>query len=268
MKFSKKLWMHYLTKSSVFGEFNEYALEALYSQVLVKGDIAIDGGANVGRHTTRMSKIVGEAGLVIAVEPIPELSDKLSGIPNTTVIRSAIGMVNGVTSFQHVPKLEGWSGLKRRPDLSEDYEVVELEISVTTLDSIIDALRGTVVFVKLDLEGGEFDALRGSRNLLKNSRPIVVFENALNHTAKLYDYSGDEFYSFFESVDYCLLDGFGGKCDRFDFDFNQPQPWQFIAFPKEKDNRRMRKIIRKSNWKAVSKINKVLYYNFKSNVLS
>jgi FkbM family methyltransferase len=260
--------MKYLTSEIFFGEFNEYALEAFYCRWVKEGDTVIDGGANVGRHSISLQRIVKEKGLVIAIEPIPDLARKLRNLERIQVVQVALGRDSGFRKFQHVPNLQGWSGLKKRLDLDDAFEVEEIDVSISTLDALLGGTSKKVTFIKLDLEGGEFDALCGARELLLNSRAIVVFENSLNYSAELYDYNEGEFYKFFDSVNYSLLDFFGNTLKTFDFDMNQPSPWQFLAFPNELMESKVRRHIRRSCWKAVFKLNLILCQRLTKSVSS
>src|SRR6185312_16967062 len=47
------------------------------TRVLNDGDVAIDGGANVGFFSCLMSRLVGPSGFVFAVEPTPFNHDKI-----------------------------------------------------------------------------------------------------------------------------------------------------------------------------------------------
>ena len=55
------------------GDLFERIIEDIYTRVLERGDLAIDGGAHVGRHSFPMAERVGHAGLVLAVEAHPKL---------------------------------------------------------------------------------------------------------------------------------------------------------------------------------------------------
>lgn len=49
-----------------------------------------------------------------------------------------------------------------------------------------------VGFIKLDLEGGELDTLRGSRGTLESNLTLVVFENGRQASADLYGYDKND----------------------------------------------------------------------------
>jgi hypothetical protein len=50
-----------------------------------------------------------------------------------------------------------------------------------------------VAFIKLDIEGGEFHALLGGIRTIRRSRPVMVFEAALNSTGQ-YGVKSEELY--------------------------------------------------------------------------
>ena len=129
---------------------------------------------------------------------------------------------------------------------------------VIALDELVYNAEKRLSYIKLDLEGGEFDALLGASTLLLKTRPVIVFENSLNHSANLYNYSEKDFFDFFTKVNYGLLDFFGNHLSSFDFDLNQPQPWQFLAFPIELDRKDLRNRLRRSCWRATLKLTRQL----------
>ncbi len=48
----------------------------------------------------------------------------------------------------------------------------KVEIPVTTLDNILK--NRPVTFIKMDIEGGEIDALNGSRNIINEQKPVLA----------------------------------------------------------------------------------------------
>ena len=49
-------------------------------------------------------------------------------------------------------------------------------------------------FLKIDVEGGEFPVLKGAKNLLKSSKPTILFESGVGAS----DYYGTDANSLFE----------------------------------------------------------------------
>ena len=216
------------------GLFFEITLLEFSKFYIKKGTVAIDVGANVGFHSLEFLKYLNNSGKVIAIEPIEHLAQNLRGIQNSNfeVHCCAIGRRKGIQTFHEIVELNGWSGLRKRGDTPEGLGSKMYDVQVETLDSLVMQDNHRVSFIKLDLEGGEFDALLGARNLLARDKPVIVFENALDESAALYDYTSIEFFDFFTKIGYQIYDLFGRKVSNFDFKENQPQPWEFILLPK------------------------------------
>ncbi len=194
----------------------ERVVRGIYEAMLVPGDQVIDGGANRGMHTLPLAEKVGLAGCVVAVEAFPALAEAMTefvqvhGLDNVAVINMALGAEDGMTSFTLAPRVDALSGIRRRPDLvHEAVEVIELPL--VTLDSII-ALHGLdkLRFVKLDLEGVEFDALRGSPKLLQlASATLMILENGRQWSGDLYGFDKARWFQIFADTGYQLFDLFG-----------------------------------------------------------
>jgi FkbM family methyltransferase len=243
------------------GDLCELAIEQFYKKILKKNSSVVDGGAHQAQHTAPLSKLIKGNGTVFAIEAIPEYAQILSEmeLPRTKVFNIAIGRRPQTTTFTYVPSLPGWSGLILRTDLDVAiHPPKSIDVNVDTLDSLIPWQKTRIDFIKLDLEGGEFDAMVGARNILLNNRPYVVFENALDHTASLYNYTEQEFWAFFSSVVYSIIDFFGNSLKSFSFDKNQPQPWTFLAFPNEKGAQKVKNSVRKSVLSAARLMNREL----------
>ena len=201
------------------GELFEQIIECLYGEVLKPGDFALDGGANRGRHTLPMSDTVGPNGLIAAVEALPQLAADLGNRVarddrrNVTVIGKALGSSEGeYSSFVFVRADDGYSGRLRREGIPENAirALSNITVPMTTIDLIaLECKRGDLRFIKLDLEGGEYDALRGARRVLRQSSPIIVFENGRGSSAAVYGYSEKEWFNLFQEGGYKVFDLFG-----------------------------------------------------------
>ena len=147
-------------------------------RVLRPDSNAIDIGAFEGamlRHILRFAP----RGRHLAFEPLPGRAEKLQrAFPTARIYPYALGRYPGETLFHHVVRYPALSGLMRRIDLESSEDVREEQVTVETLDRMVPR-EETIAFVKMDVEGGEFDVFRGGILTLCKSRPVIVFECGL-----------------------------------------------------------------------------------------
>jgi hypothetical protein len=122
-----------------------------------------------------------------------------------------------------------YSGLRLR-DTPTPPRVERLEVACVTLDTLLAGRQG-LGLIKLDLEGGEFHALLGARETLARQRPAVIFECARRQTAALYGYSRDDYFGFFETIGYRLLDLLGDPFGPADWERGL-DPFYRVAVPR------------------------------------
>ena len=176
---------------------------------------------------------MGPDGLVLAFEPLPFAAEKLQkllayyGLDGRVHLhREALARERGRRPFFVVGKVPELSGLRSHP-YGEMVPDAEIEVSAETIDSVMNANPsvGRVSFVKLDLEGEEFAALRGAERTLRTHRPCCVFENGLEFCAS--DYGAEEFFGYFNALEYDLYDILGCAVDNTRWSW--PGPGNFIA---------------------------------------
>ncbi len=153
--------------------------EAYYEPVewvdLREGDFFLDIGAFVGWHSIRAARIVGPSARVISLEPDPinrrqlEKNLALNHVTNCTVIPLGAWSKTGEDL--------GWS-TEKSPDCSRIEENQSSGgIKTTTVDDLVAELRLTRLdWIKMDIEGGEVEALKGADNTLRNFRPRLFVE--------------------------------------------------------------------------------------------
>ncbi len=148
----------------------EATLLRLLLEAVPHGGTILDGGAYLGWVTLQAARAAGPAGRVISVEPHPgtatllERNARDNGLAGRVeVVRAALGATSGTAAF-HLSGAGDTSSLHNRVG-----EVESLDVDVRTGDELLGP-DGLVDVVKLDLEGGELDALRGLERAIRRSR--------------------------------------------------------------------------------------------------
>lgn len=216
------------------GDLFEQIVEDICRAILKPGDLAVDGGAHVGRHTWPMAERVGASGRVLAIEAHPRLARDLvrrvrkRRLPQVEVVEKALYDRAGPVRFHCVKEHPAYSGIeKRRYDFPD--HVKQTEVEATTIDALVSAGSDRPFrFCKLDLEGGELRALEGGRHALETQRPFVVFENDQDNSARDYGYSRDEWFGFFAAIGFQLFTLWGRpfRCEDW---CRRDIPWYFLA---------------------------------------
>ena len=163
----------------VFAFRENYEPELIYLEKLLSpGSVFIDVGANIGIYALVASKLVGEAGRVIAFEPsaqsFPLLQQniELNGLKNIRAFRVALADRIRKAWLYH-PGVPECNSLARDSSSEDEAE----EVTVETLDDMVKrASISRVDVIKIDVEGAEELVLRGAANVLASMRPAVIFE--------------------------------------------------------------------------------------------
>lgn len=220
----------------------EDVLMHIYLDLVRPGDFAIDIGANVGRHMLGLSGRVYPAGCVIAFEPLPVGRAAIEAMyqkPEFRPLREcvvlsplALGTKPGTAEFVFAVDVPGWSGLKERV-YDGPTRLEKIPVRVETLDGLLGDLR-RCRFIKIDAEGGEYDALRGGERLIRRTRPVVAFEFGANSCTG-YGVKPIDMGRFWEGLNYRLVDINGCALTTAEFarSAEVQEVWDYIAVPAE-----------------------------------
>ena len=141
-----------------------------------------DIGANRGQMALYCSRLVGQAGRVVAFEPVPDVYADLvrnvstSGCKNIEPVNSAVSRRNGTATFAFAAE---HSTQGKLAECEETYKVTgsnELDVATVTLDSFICATGRVPDFLKIDVEGGATLVVEGAAEVLSHWAPAIYME--------------------------------------------------------------------------------------------
>jgi len=188
----------------------EPLFEQMFSRIQ-RGWKVVDVGAAVGYCTIKAGLAVGHDGKVLAIEPHPQMlhalkmNIQLYKLKNVEVIPKAVGNQTGITKLYETKHPHGSHTYPPRPITSLDREWIfkklknlkslslkrlvkrlspvtsanerSKEVIVDTLDNIVENSGLTKVdMIKMDIQGSEFLALQGAKNILTNQKPLLLVE--------------------------------------------------------------------------------------------
>ncbi|WP_312411927.1 FkbM family methyltransferase [Comamonas sp.] len=157
------------------------AIDMIAKSYRLHDGVALDVGANIGNHSVSMSRVFSR---VIAFEPDPVMAaalnaNKLLNGSNINIIEAALSAKAGKGLLRrlhpgHCGMLELVSGNTFNPNGCEDTCVTLARGDDILCNEISTDER--IVFIKIDVEGSELDALNGLIDCLTRFHPIICFE--------------------------------------------------------------------------------------------
>ena len=139
---------------------------------LVKPDWhCLDVGGHLGSISYRLQQLAPRGHLTI-VEASPGKAAQLARrFVGATVHAVAVSDAPGEVSFYENLAQPGFSSLADRSDRGATREI---RVPARRIDDLMGEAR--VDFLKIDVEGFEYPALRGAEALLSRERPVILFE--------------------------------------------------------------------------------------------
>ena len=160
------------------GAKDDEHLRLLMAAVIGPDSCCVDVGANRGEFVARMIELAPH-GRHLAVEPLPELAAHIaSTVPKAIVREVAASNVSGNTVFYRAVGRNGYSSLNADPNAEGDWE--ELTVRTEPLDVIL-ADEPPPSFLKIDVEGSEFEALQGLVRTMEAHHPVLWFEHGRSY---------------------------------------------------------------------------------------
>lgn len=151
----------------------------------LRGKVVYDIGANIGITTLFFAKHVGEEGLVVAFEPVPPTAQRLqenvriNRLQNVRIYAVALGNVAGQAEICYAEDASGIATLRK--DMAQgyqrEYQMQTFTVEVVPLDALVEREHLPAPdFIKIDVEGFEYQVLQGARALIERARPSLFME--------------------------------------------------------------------------------------------
>ena len=159
-----------------FKSYADRSERALLRSLLEEGSIVVDAGANIGVYSRFFATCVGRTGVVHSFEPEPSnwarLRAALSHFENVRLNEMALSDHTGTSVLYVSDQLN----VDHRAYASEGEERKTVPIRTTRLDDYVKP-ETRIDLLKLDIQGFELHALRGSEQILKENPKIkLLFE--------------------------------------------------------------------------------------------
>lgn len=158
-------------------EYKEWepAVTQTLAQLVKPGFTVVDVGAHVGIFTLLASRLVGEGGRVIALEPDPVnarfLRRNVMGAHCTNVLVLEVAAADGSQMLPLCSPSDDNTGDSRTYKVATTAEL--RFVNAFALDDLLPA-HGRVDLVKFDLQGMDHVALRGMRQIMAQQHPRII----------------------------------------------------------------------------------------------
>lgn len=193
------------TGQAIRGGSYEPDVTAAFLGVVRPGMGVLDIGANVGWFALLAAAIVGPEGHVLAIEPgagnarLLEASRRLNGFEHLTIAQVAASDAIR-TVLLHASQSTGSVGALEHPLGGAAGGV---PVAAMPVERLLEPGRRIDV-VKIDVDGGEYPAMRGCETLLRRDRPLIFSEFAPDMMPGISGVTGRDYLGFLDGLGYAI----------------------------------------------------------------
>jgi FkbM family methyltransferase len=151
-----------------FKAYTDRAERKLLRSILATGAVVVDAGANIGIYSQFFSRCVGPTGVVHSFEPAPENFRRLQAatrnLANVRLSQAAVGELSGRSKLYVSDHLN----VDHRTYATDGDSRPAVQIDIIALDDYFKPGE-RVDLVKMDIQGYELHALRGTNRVLADN---------------------------------------------------------------------------------------------------
>lgn len=194
----------YCTERSMLGGRLEPDVAWSVEEFVKPGDTVVDIGANVGSVSLLLGRQVGTLGRVHCFEPGPPFVERLKrnlalnpDYEKVFVVHAmGLGEAKGELIWREDEEFPGNASLTNAEGTT---------VPVSTLDDEIPGTWSSLSFIKLDVEGMEFEVLKGGEKTLRRYRPVILLETLMEFETHRNAPVRKHALEFLRSLDYRLV---------------------------------------------------------------
>jgi FkbM family methyltransferase len=217
------------------GKFDERITQVI-KLVLADGGIYLDVGANFGYYSVIAAKLPGVS--VVAIEPSPrefirlQENCNLNNLENLKALEVAVSDIPGKRML-HLSDIWNTSMNSFNPAFKDDQPFkssLSVEVECCRVDDLISPSEHKhLKLIKIDVEGFEYEVLKGMPNLLQNFNGVLICEitpgiseQNPNHISEIYSIMNAQGFRSFYGLDFSRqYDEFFYKPGTFEELFNR-----------------------------------------------
>jgi FkbM family methyltransferase len=183
---SQGMWMrlHLPDEARLWRGDHELSVQKAILAAARPGSVIYDIGAHAGSIALGAARLVGPSGRVVAFEADPANAESLRENASRNHLTTSLQTVNAAVWSNgaiNIPFRR--SGTRRSHggvETNSQHPVLAsgelINVPAIALDDFIANGGPVPQLVKVDVEGGEYEALRGGNNLFTKQRPLIIVE--------------------------------------------------------------------------------------------
>ena len=194
----------YYSLYSFYKKITDRHERRLISQLIKPGAVVLDVGANIGFYSVYFSGLAGGNGMVHCFEPddlnFEHLKELTKNLSNVRLNKKAVTDSSQPLKLYKSHRLN----VDHRTYPVDEYET-SYEVQATSIDQYVNG-KYKVYFIKMDIQGAEYPALKGMKETLFANPDIVLLMELAPPVLKEAGASVRAIFEFIHSLDFKLFD--------------------------------------------------------------
>jgi FkbM family methyltransferase len=163
-----------VTIPDFYGPYEPWAWKYIYIE---ENSVVIDVGAHIGLYTIPIAKIA-KKGFVVAIEPCPDNFKCLMENVRLNSLRNVFALnIAAWNDDCELNLFRGYSSERHSVIRSRYVADQTVRVRAKKLDEVVKALNlHKITLIKIDVEGAEFQVLKGLKSTLQQFKPDLLVE--------------------------------------------------------------------------------------------